>query len=161
MPSGLGLVTRALPRTAGSAERRASAVAPACWRIVAACDDPAAIPRSRCAVETYSSPSAWASFAAASSAADVARDGVGCATAEPLAVGSATSAARTFCPTACLSAPTASRSPTATPPSCVSSAARRWVGSSWGLPAADAVWIASPIACCDIVVNFVSIGAPM
>jgi hypothetical protein len=156
-PSGSGEVTGRLPRTAGTAERSASADAPALSRI-SRVSPVAARPSRRCSVETYSSPSAPASSVASEIAVSKAREVCGCCTEPPELWGSAASAASARWVRSARSAPTASRSASAIPPSWSSSARSRWEGSIWGLPAVVARCMAAATASCDFVVSFVSIG---
>ena len=87
VPSGSGLVTRALPRTLTNASRSACGDAP--WPVssLAVSESPVARPTIRCSVETYSSSISVARCWAAVIAARAWRDSCGC-DAAPLALGS-------------------------------------------------------------------------
>src|SRR5665648_1063731 len=161
VPSGSAVVTRADPRTVGRAAANASLVAPMVRSASAAGEDPAAMPSNRCSVDTYSSPSAWASLCAAVITAAIGRESPGWATEPPDAVGRVVRIADTRWASAGRSTPTASSRPPATPPGWVSSAPSRCTGSSWGFPALAAPCRPAASASWDLVVSFGSMpGAP-
>ena len=139
-PSASGLVTFAPPRTPGTALRREAAVTPFFSRISADWFGLlAAMPISRCSVETYSSPICCISFSAWAMAAVSWRLACGCEVLDPDALGSATKALRTAAPMACGSPPAASIRERATPFSWRSSASMTCRVSTCAFPAADAL----------------------
>jgi hypothetical protein len=119
----------------------------------AAAEVPAAMPMSRCSVETKSSPSAVASCFAAASNAVVAREACGCATEVPDTVGIVPIAPLTARRMAARSAPTASSKAFAIPDSWSSKASKMCVGSMFVCPPVEAASIAAAIASCDLVVS--------
>ena len=153
VPSGLALVTRCPPRTVGRISRRAWAVAPASRRARAAASSPSAMAISMCSVEMYSSVSSLASLSAFSRAARKPREGLGSTTELPAEEGREVSAVRVAAPTFFrVCGLSAFSSPTATPPSWLSSSPSRWSASTWGLPAAAAACTAPDMASWDLVV---------
>ena len=130
--SGFWSVTRCGPRTSSTAPASWSRVAPtstAEWPARAS---------SRCSVDTYSSPMRRASSSARWSRSISSAPRAGADAESPVTVGSASSAALARLRTRSGSAP-ARRSTGATmPPSCSSSASRRWWGATSGLRRAPA-----------------------
>ena len=95
-------MTLAPPRTPGTALRSAAAVTPFALRMSALWfGADAAMPMSKCSVETYSSPICCISFSACASAAVSWRLACGCDVVDPLAAGILTRALRTAAPIAC------------------------------------------------------------
>ena len=158
MPSGSSLVTLALPRTSVNASVRASAVAPAPRSRVAAWPPSAAIPTSRCSVETYSSSSWRARLAAVLITARSCREVSGALVLAPCIRGSRSIWSPASFAMSAGSAPTARSSGAAVPSACSSSAASRCSGSTWGLPFAAAFLIATESASWLFRVSLSSMG---
>ena len=133
LSSGFWSVTRCGPRTPWTASASTSRAAPASTL------GSAASASSRCSAETYSSPIPRASSSAFSSAWLSERPMAGAAVPSPETVGSASSASLALRRTLSGSPPPRRSTGATMPPSCSSSATRRWLGSTSGFARAPAM----------------------